>query len=270
MFREIILHIFRSIRLCVTACGIMHTLCCRPPAGNIVCALYQSCNTQSSAPEDGQNNCSKHVELTGIINKPLSLHLVGCLYYLYQWCTVKQISDNEIYLLIKYIKSVLWRVAKRLSYIEEARCLKVNQMRFHHMYAACFDRYFGHTPVCQYKKHIQNDAIKIPATHWIFIVSSGIRFLYWHTWGWPKYMPKHVAYMWRKELIKINLCCVRLRKYGLFSCELMFDVPSLLSLSHHSSPSYILSIWYIRIEMRVRAPSVRVPMLQWIHHSTTE
>jgi len=39
---------------------------------------------------------------------------------------VKQISDNEIYLLIKYIKSVLWRVAKRLSYIQEARCLKVN------------------------------------------------------------------------------------------------------------------------------------------------
>jgi len=28
-------------------------------------------------------------------------------------------------LLIKYIKSVLWRVAKCLSYTEEARCLKV-------------------------------------------------------------------------------------------------------------------------------------------------
>ena len=27
--------------------------------------------------------------------------------------------------MIKYIKSVLWRVAKRLSYIDEARCLKV-------------------------------------------------------------------------------------------------------------------------------------------------
>jgi len=40
-----------------------------------------SCNTQSSAPEDGQN-CPKHVELTGIINKPLLLLLVGCLYYL--------------------------------------------------------------------------------------------------------------------------------------------------------------------------------------------
>ena len=39
---------------------------------------------------------------------------------------VKQISDNEIYLLIKYIKSILWRVAKCLSYIEEAQCLKVN------------------------------------------------------------------------------------------------------------------------------------------------
>ena len=41
-----------------------------------------SCNTQSSAPEDGQNKCSKHVELTGIINKPLLLLLVGSLYYL--------------------------------------------------------------------------------------------------------------------------------------------------------------------------------------------
>jgi len=29
-------------------------------------------------------------------------------------------------IVIKYIKSVLWRVAKPLSYIEEARCLKVN------------------------------------------------------------------------------------------------------------------------------------------------
>jgi hypothetical protein len=42
-----------------------------------------SCNTQSSVPDDGQNNCPKYVELTGIINKPLLLHLVGFLYYLY-------------------------------------------------------------------------------------------------------------------------------------------------------------------------------------------
>ena len=39
---------------------------------------------------------------------------------------VKQISDNEIYLLIKSIKSVLWRAAICLSYTEDARCLKVN------------------------------------------------------------------------------------------------------------------------------------------------
>ena len=42
-----------------------------------------SCNTQSSAPEDGQNNCPKLVELTGTINKPLFLHLVGCLSVLF-------------------------------------------------------------------------------------------------------------------------------------------------------------------------------------------
>ena len=41
MFREIIFPIFRSTRLCVTTCGIMHRRCCRPKAGNIVGALYQ-------------------------------------------------------------------------------------------------------------------------------------------------------------------------------------------------------------------------------------
>jgi len=74
----------------------------------------------------GQLFYPKHIELTGIINKPLLLNLFGCLYYLHQWCTVKQISDNKIYLLIKYAKSVLWRIAKRLSYIEDAWCLKVD------------------------------------------------------------------------------------------------------------------------------------------------
>ena len=36
-----------------------------------------SCNTKSSAPEDRRDQRSKHVELIGIINKPLLLHLVG-------------------------------------------------------------------------------------------------------------------------------------------------------------------------------------------------
>jgi len=35
------------------------------------------CNTQSSAPEDGRDHHLKHVELIGIINKPLFLRLVG-------------------------------------------------------------------------------------------------------------------------------------------------------------------------------------------------
>jgi len=37
----------------------------------------KSCNTQSSAPADGRDQRPKHVELIGIINKPLLLHLVG-------------------------------------------------------------------------------------------------------------------------------------------------------------------------------------------------
>jgi hypothetical protein len=125
VFRMIISPIFRSTRLCVAACGIMHPRCCRPvtlkrrlpgyrPATSWI--LYKtSCNTQSSAPEDGQNYRPKHVEMIRLINKPLLLHPIGCLCYLYQWCKVKRISDNEIYLFVKYTKSVLWRVAKRLS-----------------------------------------------------------------------------------------------------------------------------------------------------------
>jgi len=79
MFRAIILPIFRNTRLCVTACGIMHPRCCRSPAATSWVHYTTSCNTQSSAPQDGQNNCPKLVELIGIINKPLLLHLVGCL-----------------------------------------------------------------------------------------------------------------------------------------------------------------------------------------------
>jgi len=97
MFRAIILPILRITRLCVTVCGIMHPQCSRPEAWNRRncrfqatgrhcngCIITQAANTQSSAPEDGQNTCPKHVELTGIINKPLLLHPFCCLYYLYQ------------------------------------------------------------------------------------------------------------------------------------------------------------------------------------------
>ena len=82
MFREIILPIFKNTTLCVTARGIStHDVAGHRTATSWV-HYNTCCNTQSSAPEDGQNNFPKHVELTGIISKPLLLHLVGCLYYL--------------------------------------------------------------------------------------------------------------------------------------------------------------------------------------------
>ena len=39
------------------------------PAGSIVGALYHTLQTQSSAPEDGQNYRPKHVELIEFVNK---------------------------------------------------------------------------------------------------------------------------------------------------------------------------------------------------------
>jgi len=47
------------------------------------CIIPQAATHSLVLLEDGQNNCPKHVELTGIINKLLLLHLAGCLYYLY-------------------------------------------------------------------------------------------------------------------------------------------------------------------------------------------
>ena len=57
----------------------------------------RSCNTQSSAPEDGQNNCPKRAELTGIINNPLLLHLVDCLLFIRCWKFVLLCFGWDVY-----------------------------------------------------------------------------------------------------------------------------------------------------------------------------
>ena len=63
------------------------------------------CNAQSSAPENGQNNSPKLVELTGIINRPLLLHLVGCLYYLYFFTFFLDLPNNvNLTLILKALR----------------------------------------------------------------------------------------------------------------------------------------------------------------------
>ena len=128
MFREIILPIFRSTRLCVTVCGIMHPRCCRPPADNIVgrCIIPQTVTHSLVLLKIGKiisRNMLSWLEL--LISRSVIVASSWLSILFISVMNVKQISDNEIYLLIKYIKSVLWRVVKRLSYIHDARCLKV-------------------------------------------------------------------------------------------------------------------------------------------------
>jgi len=48
-----------------------------------------------------------------------------------------------MYLLTKYIKCVLWRVAKCLSYIEDARCLKVNDDNQQTVVPICVNPKYG-------------------------------------------------------------------------------------------------------------------------------
>ena len=85
MFRAIILPIFRSTRPCVNS--LLYNAPTMLPAGPATSWVHYttSCNTQSSAPEDGRDQRPKHVELIGIINKPLLLHLVAVyiIYILY-------------------------------------------------------------------------------------------------------------------------------------------------------------------------------------------
>ena len=64
-----------------------------------------SCNTQSSSLADGQNNCPKHVELTGIINKPLLLHLVGCILFMFHYIFLRLVNNLNLTLILK-----MWRI----------------------------------------------------------------------------------------------------------------------------------------------------------------
>jgi hypothetical protein len=72
MFRAMISTILRRTRLCLQ----LVVLCNHDIAGRYhrVCILPQAVK-QSSFPEDGRNLRLKHVELIGIINKLLLLHL---------------------------------------------------------------------------------------------------------------------------------------------------------------------------------------------------
>ena len=86
-----------------------------------------SCNTQSSVAEDGQNNCPKYVELTGIINKPLLLHLVGGLYYLYFIIYLRLAKQSQFIPLqnVVYFISLPFLVRKILTfYINDALLFK--------------------------------------------------------------------------------------------------------------------------------------------------
>ena len=92
-----------------------------------------SCNTQSSAPEDVQNNCPKYVELIGIINKPLSLHLVGCLYYLrFNDCHKILELRHRIFPQYRSIQQCSWNLVLRIEPIDH--CNKTCRKKFHEHY----------------------------------------------------------------------------------------------------------------------------------------
>jgi len=107
-------------------------------ADSIIGALYHKLSTESNAPEDGRNYLSKHVELIGIINKPLLLHLVGCLYYCFK--------DN-----LPPSTNQIVHSNTTQDYFSRLNCPD--------RYGTCFGLYLGHPQARQYQAHIQEDKI---------------------------------------------------------------------------------------------------------------
>jgi hypothetical protein len=68
----------------------MHPRCCRPVSSWV--HYTTSCTHILVLLKLGEIIARTMSRWLRIINKSLSLHLVGCLYYLFQWCAVKQIS----------------------------------------------------------------------------------------------------------------------------------------------------------------------------------
>ena len=126
MFRAIILPIFTSTRLCYSLWYDAPKMLPATGRQHRGCIIAQAV-TQSSAREDGQNNCPKHVELTGIINKPLLLHLVVCLYYLYSIILFWDLLNNLNLTLILKTWRIWWAPNNACKYRWDLiRRLKVN------------------------------------------------------------------------------------------------------------------------------------------------
>jgi hypothetical protein len=117
MFRALIPPIFRSTRLCVTLCGIVHSMHYRPATSWM--HYTTSCNTQSSAPEDGWDQSPKHFELIGIINKPLLLHIVG-VYIIY----INDARSNKyqmhyitLIIIVKLVQKFIYLILSSFSFV---------------------------------------------------------------------------------------------------------------------------------------------------------
>ena len=113
MFRAIILPIFRSTGLCVTACGDA------TGQQNRVCIIPQAVTHSLVLLKTGK------MIVRNVLSWPELLISRYCCIWLVVYIIYINDARSSKYHIMKYIKSVFWRVAKRLSYIEEARCLKV-------------------------------------------------------------------------------------------------------------------------------------------------
>jgi len=118
-----------------------------------------SCNTLSSAPEDGRGQRPNHVELIGIINKPLQLHLVGV--YIIKVCPLFLIICTI------FVKSYLTQNMYFDFFYDTFSILRRNEMRYDQ---ACISVFMYSTGL-----HVQyRSSCTVP----VFMYSTGLHVQY--------------------------------------------------------------------------------------------
>jgi len=124
------------------------------PAGSIVGALCHKLKTQSSAPEDGQNYCPKHVELIEIIQAASSVH------YATNWKhSLVLLKMDEI--IVRNMLSWLKLLIKLLLFLHLVGCLYycISDARSHKHHKYILHHICKPHSVSQFTRYVHNGVL---------------------------------------------------------------------------------------------------------------
>jgi hypothetical protein len=103
-------------------------------------------------------------------------------------CLKFEIFSNEMFCLICMEAIPLCLLLNKLHVVKHNRFLLIQIVLLH----VCYMFRPVRRPSSGISAFIRLILLYLPL---YLLISSSIRFLYWHAWWWPKYRPKHVVHM---------------------------------------------------------------------------